>query len=78
VEAADQIGRAWDRALTADRPVLLEAVTDPDVPPLPPHITLEEARHFASSIVEGDEDTAGMITQTIKNVAAKWLPTRSS
>src|SRR5439155_25104100 len=41
VETPDAVGPAWDRALAADRPVVLEAITDPDVPPLPPHITLE-------------------------------------
>ena len=52
-------GRAgWDEALAADRPVVLEAVTDPDVPPLPPHITFEQASHFAQAIVRGDSGVA--------------------
>ena len=34
---------AWDEALAADRPVVLEAIVDPEVPPLPPHITFEQA-----------------------------------
>src|SRR5215467_2179050 len=50
VDTPAAIGDAWDQALSADRPVVVEAITDPDVPPLPPHITLEQARHFASSI----------------------------
>src|ERR687885_384596 len=33
VDRPDAIGAAWDRALTADRPVLIEAITDPNVPP---------------------------------------------
>jgi pyruvate dehydrogenase (quinone) len=36
IDAPDQVGPAWDEALAADRPVLLEAVTDPNVPTLPP------------------------------------------
>ena len=32
----EELGAAWDRALTADRPVVLEVLTDPDVPLLPP------------------------------------------
>ena len=47
VDDPEQIGAAWDEALAADRPVVLEAITDPDVPPLPPHITFEQATHFA-------------------------------
>jgi thiamine pyrophosphate-dependent acetolactate synthase large subunit-like protein len=43
VDQPEQIGPAWDEALAANRPVVIEAVTDPEVPPLPPHITLKEA-----------------------------------
>ncbi|HSV12880.1 MAG TPA: thiamine pyrophosphate-requiring protein [Tepidisphaeraceae bacterium] len=43
VEHPDQLGDAWDRALNSDRPCVLEAITDPDVPTLPPHITLQQA-----------------------------------
>ena len=42
-----EFGSAWDEALAADRPVVYEAVTDPEVPPLPPHITLEQARSLS-------------------------------
>ena len=44
VETPDQVGPAWDEALNADRPVVYEAVTDPEVPPLPPHITIDQAK----------------------------------
>ena len=44
VDDPDQVADAWEQALTADRPVVLEAITDPEVPPLPPHITLEQAK----------------------------------
>lgn len=36
VERPEEVDDAWDRALAADRPVLIEAVVDPDVPLLPP------------------------------------------
>ena len=39
VDAPEQVGAAWDEALAARVPVVVEAVTDPEVPPLPPHIT---------------------------------------
>ncbi len=41
-----KLGAAWDEALSADRPVILEAYADPNVPPLPPHITLKDAKNF--------------------------------
>ena len=46
VNDPEKIGAAWDEALSADRPVILEAYTDPNVPPLPPHITLKDAREL--------------------------------
>lgn len=50
VDNPDRVGEAWDEAFSADRPVMLEADTDPNVPPLPPHITLKQARNFLSMI----------------------------
>ena len=74
VDDPEQIGAAWDRALKADRPALVEAITDPNVPPLPPHISLEQAKHFASSVWSGDADALGFIKQTIKDAADSVLP----
>lgn len=74
VDKPEQIARAWDEALTADRPVVLEAYVDPDVPPLPPHITLEQARMFASSIVKGDPNAGGVIKQSVKDLVESFIP----
>ena len=74
VDHPDEVGPAWDRALSAGRPCVLEAVTDPDVPPLPPHITLDQARAFSSALLHRDVNALGIITQTIKDVAAGILP----
>ena len=51
VDDPEQIGAAWDEALAADRPAVLEAIVDPEVPPLPPHITFEQAKHFAQAVL---------------------------
>ena len=60
--------------LAADRPALLEAVVDPNVPPLPPHITWEQAKSLATSVMRGDADALGFLKQTIKETAASLLP----
>jgi pyruvate dehydrogenase (quinone) len=73
VDRPDQVGDAWDRVLGADRPAVLEAITDPNVPPLPPHITWEQAKAFASSIWKGDAEALGFIKQTVKDAAAGLL-----
>jgi pyruvate dehydrogenase (quinone) len=68
VDKPEKVGPAWDEALRADRPVVYEAYVDPDVPPLPPHISLEQARAFTSSIIAGDPNRAGFIKQAIEQV----------
>jgi pyruvate dehydrogenase (quinone) len=60
--------------LGADRPAVLEAITDPNVPPLPPHISFEQARHFMSSVYHGDADALGFVTQTLKDAVESFLP----
>jgi pyruvate dehydrogenase (quinone) len=74
VDRPEDVGRAWDQVLSADRPAVLEAVVDPDVPPLPPHITWEQVKSFASSVLRGDADALGFIKQTLKETAAAVLP----
>jgi pyruvate dehydrogenase (quinone) len=75
VDKADEVGAAWDEALSADRPVLYEAITDPEVPPLPPHITLEEARNFMSA-TPGDPDRGAMVRQSFRQKLEEFLPGR--
>jgi pyruvate dehydrogenase (quinone) len=70
VESPDEIGAAWDEALAADRPVVLEAVTDPDVPPLPPHVTLEQAKALSSALRGGDPDARGVVVQSVRQKLA--------
>jgi pyruvate dehydrogenase (quinone) len=75
VDAPDEVGPAWDEALSADRPVLYEAITDPEVPPLPPHITLEQARHFMTAMA-GDPDRGAMVKQSFRQKIEEFLPGR--
>jgi pyruvate dehydrogenase (quinone) len=61
------LGPAWEQALTASRPVVLEVKTDPEIAPLPPHITLKEARHFMMSMAK-DDDAGHVIRDTARQV----------
>ncbi|MEP6880010.1 MAG: thiamine pyrophosphate-requiring protein, partial [Nitrosospira sp.] len=70
VDQPEKLGAAWDYALDADRPVILEVYADPDVPPLPPHITFKQARAYASAILKGDADSTGIIKQSVKQIFA--------
>jgi pyruvate dehydrogenase (quinone) len=75
VERPQDVGAAWDEALAADGPVVLDVLTDPEVPPLPPHIRFEQAKGFASAVVHGDPGRRAAITQALKQKVAE-LTTR--
>jgi pyruvate dehydrogenase (quinone) len=72
VDSPDQVGPAWDRALQADRPVLLEAVTDPEVPPLPPHIRFEQAKKLMQAL-PGDPARAEIMKQSLKGKLEEFV-----
>src|SRR5205807_9687370 len=76
VEDPQSVGPAWDEALASDRPVVYEAVTDPEVPPLPPHITLEQAKALSSALLKGDPHARGIIRQTLRDKVEEFLPGR--
>ncbi|MEJ7875543.1 MAG: thiamine pyrophosphate-requiring protein [Solirubrobacterales bacterium] len=77
IDTPDEIGPAWDAALSADRPVVIEAVTDPEVPPLPPHITIEQARALTSALLKRDPGSKGIIRQSLRDKVEEYLPGRS-
>ena len=72
VDRPEDVGDAWDRALAAGRPALLEVVTDPEVPPLPPHIRFEQAKGFASALLAGDPAAKEMVKESVKGKLAEF------
>jgi pyruvate dehydrogenase (quinone) len=68
------MGAAWDKALAADRPVVLEVKTDPDVPPLPPHIGFEQAKTFMNTTMRGDPQQGHMLKDVASQMLASVLP----
>jgi pyruvate dehydrogenase (quinone) len=66
VERPGDVGPAWDRALAAERPVVLDVLTDPEVPPLPPHIRMEHAKGLASALMHGDPEAARVVRQSLR------------
>jgi pyruvate dehydrogenase (quinone) len=70
VDKPDDIGPAWAEVLAADRPAVFEAVVDPNVPPMPPHISLEQAKNYAKSVFAGDALALGFLKQTWKEATA--------
>ena len=74
VDKPDDIGPAWDRALAADRPVLLDVRCVPNVPPIPPHATLEQMKDTGRAILEGDQDRWGVIREGVLTKVQEILP----
>ncbi|HJV83870.1 MAG TPA: thiamine pyrophosphate-requiring protein [Noviherbaspirillum sp.] len=68
VDKPEAIGPAWDRALSANVPTLVEMVTDPDVPPLPPHISANQAKHYLEALWNRDPDSISIIQSSFKEV----------
>jgi pyruvate dehydrogenase (quinone) len=76
VDDPERMGPAWDEALSSDRPVVLEVKTDPNVPPLPPHITVAQAKAFMSTLLKGDPDQGSVLVDTAKEVLSGIIPGR--
>ena len=74
VDDTTRMASAWDEALESDTPVLLEVKTDPEVPPLPAHISFEQARNFAATLFKGDPEEGALIAGAARQVFARILP----
>ncbi len=74
VEDPGHVPSALDEAFAANKPVILEAVTDPSVPMMPPHISFEQMKAFTSAIAGGDTNAWDIIKQTYKEVVDEYFP----
>lgn len=74
VDRPEDVGAAWDAALSADRPVIFEAYVSGDVTTIPPHISFEEAQNYASALLKGDPNEGGIIKASIKSVVEGLIP----
>lgn len=76
VRSPDELGPAWDRVLAADRPAVLDVYCDPEVPPIPPHATFEQARSAAKAVLKGDPEAFHLVAQGVKTKIQEALPGR--
>jgi pyruvate dehydrogenase (quinone) len=74
VDRPEDVGAAWDAALSADRPVIFEAYVSGDIATIPPHISFEEAKNYASALLKGDPNEGGIIKESIKSVFEGLVP----
>jgi pyruvate dehydrogenase (quinone) len=66
VDSPDRVADAWDEALATDGPVVYEAVTDPEVPPLPPHIRFDQAKKMAKALAKGDPASGDIVRNSLR------------
>ncbi|QXJ19869.1 thiamine pyrophosphate-requiring protein [Actinomadura graeca] len=69
VDRPEDVGPAWDRALAADRPVVLDVHCDPDIPPIPPHAEFDQIKDAAAAIMKGDPDAGGVVRKGLRTKA---------
>ncbi|MBX9392794.1 thiamine pyrophosphate-requiring protein [Streptomyces sp. TRM72054] len=76
VEKPEDVEAGWRAGLEADGPAVIEFLTDPAVPPIPPHATWEQMEATAASILKGDADRGSMVKQGFKAKVQEFLPGR--
>jgi pyruvate dehydrogenase (quinone) len=76
VDTPGQLGQAWDMALSADKPTVLDVRCDPEVPPIPPHATVEQLKSMTEAVLKGDPNAWHLLTMGLKTKAAEVLPSR--
>jgi pyruvate dehydrogenase (quinone) len=76
IESPDAIDAAWEEAFSCDRPFVIDAVVDPEMPPLPPHVTLEQARSLLSALRGGDPNARALMRESFKQKVLEFLPGR--
>ena len=74
VDKPEDVGAAWDAALSADRPVVLEAYVSGNVSTIPPHISFEQAKNYTSALLKGDPNEGNIIKESVKSVVEGILP----
>jgi pyruvate dehydrogenase (quinone) len=74
IDTVDGLGSAWERALAADRPAILDVRCDPNVPPIPPHATFEQAKATTTALLHGDEDAWGVVKEGFRQKVQQYLP----
>jgi pyruvate dehydrogenase (quinone) len=74
VENPADLGAAMDRALAATRPVVLDVLTDRNVPPIPPHVPAKSVRNYLGALMAGDADARAVLRATAREMWAELFP----
>jgi pyruvate dehydrogenase (quinone) len=76
VERPDDLAGAWEEVFSVGKPAVLEAVVDPEIPPLPPHVTGEQMKMLTKAMVKGDPQAIGVMEKSLRAKVEEFLPGR--
>jgi hypothetical protein len=76
VDDPDDVAEAWEEALAADRPAVYEAVVDAEVPPMPPHVSFDQARLMTRALYRGDPAAPEIIRHAFAELVEEYMPRR--
>jgi pyruvate dehydrogenase (quinone) len=76
VDKPDEVAEAWEEALAADRPVVYEAIVDAEVPPMPPHISFEQAKSMTRALYRGDPAAPEILRHAFAELVEEYIPHR--
>jgi pyruvate dehydrogenase (quinone) len=68
------VAGAWEEALFADRPVVYEAIVDAGVPPMPAHITFDQAKAMTRVLYRGDPAAPEILRHTFAELVEEYIP----
>lgn len=68
IERGDDCATAIEQAFAADKPVLIEAVTDPEMPPIPPHVPFKQVKAYLQALRK--EDASGR--DALRATLSQW------
>ncbi|MEO7193585.1 MAG: thiamine pyrophosphate-dependent enzyme [Pseudonocardiaceae bacterium] len=76
VERSAQIEGAWAEAFAADRPVIIDAMSDPEEPPIPPHVTFAQMAAMTKAFVAAPKEGLPGAISAVREFAHEFLPGR--
>jgi pyruvate dehydrogenase (quinone) len=72
VEEPGAVRPAWEEALAHDGPVVLDVLTDPSVPPMPPQLRFETVRNMTRAFLKGDPAARDIMRHAARARSSEW------
>jgi pyruvate dehydrogenase (quinone) len=73
VTSSEQLDAAFTKAFAADRPVIVDCLTTPDEPPMPPHVTFDQARALMTSVLKDPKEGIAGAKEGVREMVHEFL-----